>query len=165
MRVDWCVSSWFRIKNTHSLTRRVGAVRNTPQGSSPAKPRERNLRVTFGAYRASTRARDVFVLLAVGGDAPPGRPTPSQPHHQARGAHGLLSSIRRLLGRRRAPKPPSLLQRHVRAVRRIWLLRSPRRATRVLHARYFAYGSGLRITGGRGLHLAGQQQLHPRRWR
>ena len=20
MRVDWCVSSWFRIKNTHSLT-------------------------------------------------------------------------------------------------------------------------------------------------
>ena len=21
MRVDWCVSSWFRIKNTHSLTR------------------------------------------------------------------------------------------------------------------------------------------------
>ncbi|EOD30403.1 hypothetical protein EMIHUDRAFT_232922 [Emiliania huxleyi CCMP1516] len=42
-----------------------------------------------------------------------------------------------------------LLQRHVRAVRRTWLLRSPRRATRVLHARYFAYGSGLRITGGR----------------
>ena len=24
MRVDWCVSSWFRIKNTHSLTRRSG---------------------------------------------------------------------------------------------------------------------------------------------
>ena len=25
MRVDWCVSSWFRIKNTHSLTHgRVG---------------------------------------------------------------------------------------------------------------------------------------------
>ena len=23
MRVDWCVSSWFRIKNTHSLTRSV----------------------------------------------------------------------------------------------------------------------------------------------
>ena len=23
MRVDWCVSSWFRIKNTHSLTRTV----------------------------------------------------------------------------------------------------------------------------------------------
>ena len=23
MRVDWCVSSWFRIKNTHSLTLRV----------------------------------------------------------------------------------------------------------------------------------------------
>ena len=22
MRVDWCVSSWFRIKNTHSLTHR-----------------------------------------------------------------------------------------------------------------------------------------------
>ena len=24
MRVDWCVSSWFRIKNTHSLTREQG---------------------------------------------------------------------------------------------------------------------------------------------
>ena len=23
MRVDWCVSSWFRIKNTHSLTHEV----------------------------------------------------------------------------------------------------------------------------------------------
>ena len=23
MRVDWCVSSWFRIKNTHSLTLEV----------------------------------------------------------------------------------------------------------------------------------------------
>ena len=23
MRVDWCVSSWFRIKNTHSLTGRL----------------------------------------------------------------------------------------------------------------------------------------------
>ena len=23
MRVDWCVSSWFRIKNTHSLTHLV----------------------------------------------------------------------------------------------------------------------------------------------
>ena len=23
MRVDWCVSSWFRIKNTHSLTPRA----------------------------------------------------------------------------------------------------------------------------------------------
>ena len=107
--------------------------------------------------------RDVLVLLAaVGRGAPPGLPPPSQPHHQARGAHGLLSSIRRLLGRRRAPKPPGLLQRCVRAVRRTRLLRSPRRATRVLHARYFAYGSGLRITGGRGLHPAGQQQLHPR---
>ena len=24
MRVDWCVSSWFRIKNTHSLTTQGG---------------------------------------------------------------------------------------------------------------------------------------------
>jgi len=35
MRVDWCVSSWFRIKNTHSqysLTRwvaRIGVTRST----------------------------------------------------------------------------------------------------------------------------------------
>ena len=28
MRVDWCVSSWFRIKNTHSLT-------HTPRGNVP----------------------------------------------------------------------------------------------------------------------------------
>ena len=34
MRVDWCVSSWFRIKNTHSLTRR-GMGRRT--GSPPAR--------------------------------------------------------------------------------------------------------------------------------
>ena len=108
--------------------------------------------------RPSTRPRDVFVLLvllAVGRGAPPGRPPPSQPHHQARGAHGLLSSIRRLLGRRRAPKPPGLLQRCVRAVRRTRLLQSPWRATPVLHSRYFA-GSGLRITGGRGLPPARQ---------
>ena len=26
MRVDWCVSSWFRIKNTHSLTHAVYAT-------------------------------------------------------------------------------------------------------------------------------------------
>ena len=26
MRVDWCVSSWFRIKNTHSLTHCVCVV-------------------------------------------------------------------------------------------------------------------------------------------
>ena len=27
MRVDWCVSSWFRIKNTHSLTHNVQRCR------------------------------------------------------------------------------------------------------------------------------------------
>ena len=26
MRVDWCVSSWFRIKNTHSLTHATGRL-------------------------------------------------------------------------------------------------------------------------------------------
>ena len=26
MRVDWCVSSWFRIKNTHSLTQPLSPV-------------------------------------------------------------------------------------------------------------------------------------------
>ena len=25
MRVDWCVSSWFRIKNTHTLTHTRGS--------------------------------------------------------------------------------------------------------------------------------------------
>ena len=30
MRVDWCVSSWFRIKNTHSLTRWVARIGVTP---------------------------------------------------------------------------------------------------------------------------------------
>ena len=28
MRVDWCVSSWFRIKNTHSLTHEI--LRSAP---------------------------------------------------------------------------------------------------------------------------------------
>jgi len=35
MRVDWCVSSWFRIKNTHSHTRRAfgrAAVENASRG-------------------------------------------------------------------------------------------------------------------------------------
>ena len=27
MRVDWCVSSWFRIKNTHSLTHKTHSQR------------------------------------------------------------------------------------------------------------------------------------------
>ena len=112
---------------------------------------------------ALTRTRYGFVLLAVGRGAPPGHSPPSQPLHQARGAHSLLSSIRRLFGRRRAPDPSGLLQRYLRAMRRTRLLQSPWRATPVLHARYFAYGSGLRITGGRSLHPAGQQQLHPRR--
>ena len=31
MRVDWCVSSWFRIKNTHSLT-------HSPFAASPPFP-------------------------------------------------------------------------------------------------------------------------------
>jgi len=143
---------------------RTRALYDDAQWPAPRAPRHRP-------------ARDVFVLLAVGRGAPPGHPPPSQPHHRARGAHGLLSrlssirlspgstspSIRRLLDRRRAPDPPSLLQRYLRAVRRTRLLQSPWRATPVLHARYFAHGSGLRITGGRGLHPAGQQQLHPRR--
>ena len=35
MRVDWCVSSWFRIKNTHSLNRsrasgQLGALLSSP---------------------------------------------------------------------------------------------------------------------------------------
>ena len=62
-------------------------------------------------------------------------------------------------------KQPGLLQRYLRAVRRTRLLQSPWRGTPVLHARYFAHGSGLRITSGRGLHPAGQQQLRPRRRR
>ena len=37
MRVDWCVSSWFRIKNTHSLTataaEEVDVLPGEPQGA------------------------------------------------------------------------------------------------------------------------------------
>ena len=36
MRVDWCVSSWFRIKNTHSLTL-------TTAGGTEAQPYEETL--------------------------------------------------------------------------------------------------------------------------
>ena len=32
MRVDWCVSSWFRIKNTHSLTHSEALWRETEGG-------------------------------------------------------------------------------------------------------------------------------------
>ena len=37
MRVDWCVSSWFRIKNTHSHTRGQCAM----MIESVAQPRQR----------------------------------------------------------------------------------------------------------------------------
>ena len=34
MRVDWCVSSWFRIKNTHSLTHgRVACLNGLVRGA------------------------------------------------------------------------------------------------------------------------------------
>ena len=39
MRVDWCVSSWFRIKNTHSLT-------ENKSGIGHRKPRRRTRRPT-----------------------------------------------------------------------------------------------------------------------
>jgi len=48
------------------------------------------------------------------------------------------------------PKQPGLLQRYLRAVRRTWLLQSPRWATPVLHTPCFAHGSGLRITRAGG---------------
>ena len=39
MRVDWCVSSWFRIKNTHSLTLCVCVcVRDRGAASAAAMP-------------------------------------------------------------------------------------------------------------------------------
>ena len=38
MRVDWCVSSWFRIKNTHSLTHCVSVCRSTSVSSSSVSP-------------------------------------------------------------------------------------------------------------------------------
>ena len=75
MRVDWCVSSWFRIKNTHShaiesipkqhLFERVGGsclftgagrprARRTGSGTSGAGRRASTLRV---AQKASARRR------------------------------------------------------------------------------------------------------------
>ena len=55
MRVDWCVSSWFRIKNTHSLTHSRGvcvcerahldrqgvATRGLPRGELRRRVRDR----------------------------------------------------------------------------------------------------------------------------
>ena len=43
MRVDWCVSSWFRIKNTHSHTKRRGGPPRPScetTASTPAAARE-----------------------------------------------------------------------------------------------------------------------------
>ena len=36
MRVDWCVSSWFRIKNTHSLVSLVRVVIICPASTHTA---------------------------------------------------------------------------------------------------------------------------------
>ena len=44
MRVDWCVSSWFRIKNTHSLThylrRLLGLKKEKKERKKTDNPRE-----------------------------------------------------------------------------------------------------------------------------
>ena len=39
MRVDWCVSSWFRIKNTHSLTHTPVREGETIEGSRTMRNR------------------------------------------------------------------------------------------------------------------------------
>jgi len=65
MRVDWCVSSWFRIKNTHSLTHGHGGR----TGSLPARARlGRTIRDTgereWGAHRDTEGAWAVFFFFA-----------------------------------------------------------------------------------------------------
>ena len=65
MRVDWCVSSWFRIKNTHSLTHsrvslsvKCGVFKNTHAlQSAPSTHSLTSL--TFGQVRrAAARMRN-----------------------------------------------------------------------------------------------------------
>ena len=52
------------------------------------------------------------------------------------------------------PKQPGLLQRYLRAVRRTWLLQSPRWATPVLHAGHPAQKPELSVYSGCCVHPA-----------
>ena len=62
MRVDWCVSSWFRIKNTHSHTTYV-YLHSTTATTATARSAEEN----FGASRAAAGVDAVVSQLGRGG--------------------------------------------------------------------------------------------------
>ena len=49
MRVDWCVSSWFRIKNTHSLTQYFRLFTHTKR-VSPGRAAKRKKMKIGGTY-------------------------------------------------------------------------------------------------------------------
>jgi len=49
MRVDWCVSSWFRIKNTHSLTHL--SLKSLCGGGVPSSHPSLGLSVFFLSFR------------------------------------------------------------------------------------------------------------------
>ena len=61
MRVDWCVSSWFRIKNTHSLTDSeaartrsiVARKRSSPPAGLKTLSRARRRRTAAGALASA----------------------------------------------------------------------------------------------------------------
>ena len=103
MRVDWCVSSWFRIKNTHSHRdlARVGWRGLAP--FLPIGPRERpRLADSFFAPGSGARgiprvARPAIRRVAAmrrkeRGPRGTPRPAPSEGGRELRGPHGRLSS-------------------------------------------------------------------------
>jgi len=57
MRVDWCVSSWFRIKNTHTLT--------PPQGRGLIARSRYRASGPLGALLSSPPALDVRLMIAL----------------------------------------------------------------------------------------------------
>ena len=54
MRVDWCVSSWFRIKNTHSLTHTFVVNNTSPNGGASSRGGCRALQLYSALHSTSS---------------------------------------------------------------------------------------------------------------
>ena len=104
MRVDWCVSSWYRIKNTHSLTHstRMRQKRKTEASSSVSAAS------TYSA-RQETRVGDGIeaVVLTPPGPPPRGAAAPPSPNPPTLGTEQTTPGPHARHASRTTPSAPS----------------------------------------------------------